>query len=201
MAGSKKRKELTQSSTLLDFFAAPSIKRTRSSAPATSNQVPDPTPEPDDVIVISDDNEETTQALPNAARRSDGPTMAHTSTFGVPALLLESKPEPSQPVGVLPNSAADYLHELSDITAVTKEAQGQYGEWGTGDDEGLLLHEDEDEETEVDELKVELCQGSYHGDVTVCPVCAEKLDGLLLSVIDNLSILPKLSHAYGVGRK
>ena len=201
MAGRKKRKELAQSSTLLDFFATPtpSAKKTRCggtsiTAPAKKH-IPEFIADPEDVIIISDEEEEVTGLGSELAKGSNAADMKHVSMFGLPVLLSEGDPGP-QCRDILPADGVhdSYIDETSN-NAASRDSEVLCGEWGMGDDEDVFQDEaDEDDTIEVDEVSVSLCQGSYNTDDTVCPVCGKKLDGLFISVNRGFPFFMTSSH-------
>ena len=178
MAGSNKRKEPTQSSRILDFFAPRSMKRTRhaTSQPTTSILAAEPASEYQDIIIISDE-EEKTESLPDISARSSGQAMSHTSISGMPTLVSENKPIPRH-AGSAPESS---LNDSFTVISYTKDTKTRYDEWGMGD-EGIFPDADDYGDTEVNQVKVELCQGNYDKDTAVCPVCGKNLVGRFFSV-------------------
>lgn len=202
MAGSKKRKESAQTSTLLDFFVAPLTKKARcdesASATAPSKRAVDLIPEPKDVIVVSDD-EEQIKVPSHLPGKSTSASMTHASMCGIPSVLLDKPPKPHRRVWSSNLSPYPFPNVPSGHTSCTEQAAARCDEWGTGDDEGLFQDaEDEDRVTVMDEVDATFCRGIYHKQDTVCPVCDKSLNGLLISVNDRLSLsLPKSSHDLG----
>lgn len=179
----KKRKETT-----LNFFAAPSAKKIRHVTPNTTSKQ-----NHQDIIIISDDDE-VTELGPCPATRSNSSGM---SVFEIPTLLSENKPD----LRLASASHESYINEPPNVTSSSKDHGAQYDDWGLGDDEGFFQDADENEDDEVKQVNVELCQGNYDAGTTACPVCEKNLDGLFISVNHGYSLICKLSHRSLMNRK
>lgn len=207
MAGSKKRKEPAQSSTLHDFFASSSAKKTRNSGTSVSKPAKRVVEhlEAEDIIVISDDEEDYHKDLTqphiiskysNFSCDTSVKRNSESLTFGSTALLSENKMVYPQTLKDWPEldtiSRKSFPHNIRtplDVISSGDESElesTRLGEWAMGDDEDVSFQAEAD--SDMEEVKVELCQGDYSNTDSGCPVCGKQLKGLFESVNHGLSV-------------